>query len=387
MDARAAHDFFSSHGIDARRADPEVLNAAYRALAKKLHPDRGGSSETMKDLNRAYDVLKAAINNGSYAAEQERQRQEHAERERQAREQAAKEQEARRQAEKERRDRAERERAEKERREHAERERAEAKRKEQERAERERRLAEQRQKMEREQAEQELAAKERQQQDKALSEDPYLSVWSKKLSAGIAEARSKNDERISWQTESAEEPKEYDKTRLFLALVIILTMLPIVGVFFLAKEKTSLPAAPPSTPESRWTDLEAPSDAVVPATIKLRRMEHASEIECRLKYKEGNLRILRLIRRSNYFVENLITENGTTPIHAESEKHVLFPSVFGEWLNLKYNGSWQNETFSIVVPNSDLPSGGATVGASLTSKNDATSAGRELASGSCRATL
>jgi curved DNA-binding protein CbpA len=386
MDARAAHDFFSSHGIDARRADPEVLNAAYRALAKKLHPDRGGSSEAMKDLNRAYDVLKAAINNGSSAGEQERQRQQSAERERQAREQATREQEARRQAEKERQARAERERAEKERREHAEREKAEKERKEQERAEREQRIAEQRQKAEREQAKQELAAKTRLQQDQTISEDA-LNAWAKRLSAGIAEARNKNDEKISWQTQSVGNPKGYDKTRLFLATVIILTTLPIVGVFLLAKEKSSSAAVPPSTPEIRWTNIETPSQVVAPATTKLRRLEDASEIECQLKDKRSNLLFYRLSRTGSLFLETSFAKNGAMEIHDISEEPVWFPSVSGEWLFLKYSGSRQDQAFYIVVPNLDLHSSAATVGASLTSKNDITSVGRELASGSCRATL
>jgi curved DNA-binding protein CbpA len=39
-------------------AEPEVVRAAYRALAAKYHPDRdGGSAERMVDINRAWDVL------------------------------------------------------------------------------------------------------------------------------------------------------------------------------------------------------------------------------------------------------------------------------------------------------------------------------------------
>lgn len=40
-------------------APPEVIDAAYRALAKLYHPDRvGGSNEKMKELNMAYDKVK-----------------------------------------------------------------------------------------------------------------------------------------------------------------------------------------------------------------------------------------------------------------------------------------------------------------------------------------
>lgn len=38
-------------------ADLEVLQAAYRALAKKHHPDRGGDPEVMKLVNRAWDEV------------------------------------------------------------------------------------------------------------------------------------------------------------------------------------------------------------------------------------------------------------------------------------------------------------------------------------------
>ncbi len=38
-------------------ADPEVIRAAYRALARKHHPDSGGSDETMSMLNSAWETL------------------------------------------------------------------------------------------------------------------------------------------------------------------------------------------------------------------------------------------------------------------------------------------------------------------------------------------
>lgn len=41
----------------AEEACPEVIKAAYRALAMKHHPDRGGSVEMMKRLNDAYARL------------------------------------------------------------------------------------------------------------------------------------------------------------------------------------------------------------------------------------------------------------------------------------------------------------------------------------------
>lgn len=50
-------DFYSILQIQ-RNAEPEVISLAYKALAKKYHPDTGGSNEKMKLFNQAYDVLK-----------------------------------------------------------------------------------------------------------------------------------------------------------------------------------------------------------------------------------------------------------------------------------------------------------------------------------------
>lgn len=37
------------------RADPDVVKASFQALARKRHPDAGGSNEAMTELNRAYE--------------------------------------------------------------------------------------------------------------------------------------------------------------------------------------------------------------------------------------------------------------------------------------------------------------------------------------------
>jgi hypothetical protein len=42
------------------QAPPEVVNAAYRVLSKKLHPDHGGSAEKMKALNLAVERAREA---------------------------------------------------------------------------------------------------------------------------------------------------------------------------------------------------------------------------------------------------------------------------------------------------------------------------------------
>jgi DnaJ domain len=39
-------------------APSEVVTAAYRALAKKFHPDHGGDDERMKQINLAYERLR-----------------------------------------------------------------------------------------------------------------------------------------------------------------------------------------------------------------------------------------------------------------------------------------------------------------------------------------
>jgi curved DNA-binding protein CbpA len=41
-------------------ADLEVIQAAYRVLARRYHPDHSGSDETMKRLNAAWEVLRDA---------------------------------------------------------------------------------------------------------------------------------------------------------------------------------------------------------------------------------------------------------------------------------------------------------------------------------------
>ena len=40
-------------------ADPDVAEAAYRAIAKRLHPDAGGSETAMQDLNKAIEAVRA----------------------------------------------------------------------------------------------------------------------------------------------------------------------------------------------------------------------------------------------------------------------------------------------------------------------------------------
>lgn len=49
-------DYYSILGIN-RNAEPEVIKAAYTAMAKKYHPDNYGNLERMKEINEAYETL------------------------------------------------------------------------------------------------------------------------------------------------------------------------------------------------------------------------------------------------------------------------------------------------------------------------------------------
>src|ERR1700690_3645545 len=50
------------------RAEPEVIRAAYRVLARKYHPDHGGDAARMIALNDAWDVLGDADRRAVYDA-------------------------------------------------------------------------------------------------------------------------------------------------------------------------------------------------------------------------------------------------------------------------------------------------------------------------------
>jgi curved DNA-binding protein CbpA len=50
------------------RAEPEVLRAAYRVLARKYHPDHGGDARRMITLNDAWDVLGDPVRRAEYDA-------------------------------------------------------------------------------------------------------------------------------------------------------------------------------------------------------------------------------------------------------------------------------------------------------------------------------
>lgn len=63
-------DPFSVLGVDPGASATEVARA-YRSLAKRWHPDRGGGSEAqrrMSEINAAYDLLRKAERPGAIAA-------------------------------------------------------------------------------------------------------------------------------------------------------------------------------------------------------------------------------------------------------------------------------------------------------------------------------
>lgn len=47
-------------------AEQEVVKAAYTALARKHHPDAGGSAQRMKDINEAWEVLSDPLRKVDY---------------------------------------------------------------------------------------------------------------------------------------------------------------------------------------------------------------------------------------------------------------------------------------------------------------------------------
>lgn len=47
------------------------IKERYRLLSKKYHPDRGGESQKMAELNRAYHILKTYIENYRFSFSEE----------------------------------------------------------------------------------------------------------------------------------------------------------------------------------------------------------------------------------------------------------------------------------------------------------------------------
>ena len=50
-------NYYSILGIDKMSADEKAIKRAYRKLAMKHHPDRGGDENKFKEVSTAYEVL------------------------------------------------------------------------------------------------------------------------------------------------------------------------------------------------------------------------------------------------------------------------------------------------------------------------------------------
>jgi len=61
-------DLYSVLGVH-RSADPETIRAAYRALARRNHPDAGGDEEVMVRINEAWHILGVPERRAAYDAE------------------------------------------------------------------------------------------------------------------------------------------------------------------------------------------------------------------------------------------------------------------------------------------------------------------------------
>ena len=51
------NDFYKTLGV-AENASQDEIQRAYRKLAMKHHPDRGGDQSKFKDISAAYDILR-----------------------------------------------------------------------------------------------------------------------------------------------------------------------------------------------------------------------------------------------------------------------------------------------------------------------------------------
>ena len=49
-------DLYTTLGVD-KSADDSTLKKAYRKMAVKHHPDKGGDEQKFKDISEAYDIL------------------------------------------------------------------------------------------------------------------------------------------------------------------------------------------------------------------------------------------------------------------------------------------------------------------------------------------
>lgn len=55
-------------GLKIGELTPEIVQTRYRELAKKRHPDAGGTNESFSELQAAHEVLKLIGANGRFSA-------------------------------------------------------------------------------------------------------------------------------------------------------------------------------------------------------------------------------------------------------------------------------------------------------------------------------
>lgn len=67
MDSKKSVTYYDVLGV-RRDASQDTIRAAYRTMAKKLHPDMGGSAASMNTLTRAYNVLSSPEKRKAYDA-------------------------------------------------------------------------------------------------------------------------------------------------------------------------------------------------------------------------------------------------------------------------------------------------------------------------------
>lgn len=58
-------DYYNRLGVN-KSASPDEIKRAYKKLAMRHHPDRGGNQKTFQEINEAYDTLKDPNKKAAY---------------------------------------------------------------------------------------------------------------------------------------------------------------------------------------------------------------------------------------------------------------------------------------------------------------------------------
>ncbi len=65
MSREAAEAILRRHGLDAKGLAPDELKRRWQELARRHHPDLGGDTRAMQEINAAYSVLKPQTAGGA----------------------------------------------------------------------------------------------------------------------------------------------------------------------------------------------------------------------------------------------------------------------------------------------------------------------------------